>query len=76
MCGDCAWLRRRICEGDCAHPVGIVKSNSSKARGLEDPHLESGCAAPTEGLTLDSQLARDPSSGCIATTGTSLVATK
>jgi hypothetical protein len=66
----------RICEGDCAHPAGIVKSNSSKARGLEDPHLESRCAAPTEGLTLDSQLARDPSSGCIAITGTSLVATK
>jgi hypothetical protein len=66
----------RICEGDCAHPAGIAKSNSSKARGLEDPHLESGCAAPAEGLTLDSQLARDPSSGCIATTGTSLVATK
>jgi hypothetical protein len=66
----------RICEGDCAHPVGIAKSNSSKARGLEDPYLENGCAAPTESLTLDSQLAHDPSSGCIATTGTSLVATK
>jgi hypothetical protein len=26
----------------------------------------SGCAAPAEGLTLDSQLARDPISGCIA----------
>ena len=26
---DCAVLRRRICEGDCAHPVGITKSNSS-----------------------------------------------
>jgi hypothetical protein len=24
--------------------------------------------APVEGLTLDSQLARDPTSGCIATT--------
>jgi hypothetical protein len=35
---------------------------------LEDPHLESGCAAPAEGLTLDSQVARDPSSGYIATT--------
>jgi hypothetical protein len=62
--------------GDYAHPAGIVKNNSSKARGLEDPHLESECAAPAEGLTLDSQLARDPSSGCIATTGTSLVVTK
>jgi hypothetical protein len=56
--------------------MGIAKSNSSKARGSKDPHLESGCAAPAEGLTLDSQLARDTSSGCIATTGTSLVATK
>jgi hypothetical protein len=28
----------------------------------------SGCAAPAEGLTLDSQLARDLTSGCIATT--------
>jgi hypothetical protein len=27
----------------------------------------SGYAAPAEGLTLDSQLARDPTSGCIAT---------
>jgi hypothetical protein len=27
---------------------------SSGARGLEDPHLMSGCAAPAEGLTLDS----------------------
>jgi hypothetical protein len=70
------WLQRMICEGDCAHPAGIAKSNSSKARDLEDSHLESGCAAPTEGLTLDSQLARDPSSGCITTTGTSLVETK
>jgi hypothetical protein len=28
----------------------------------------SGCAAPAEGLSLDSQLARDPTSGCIAIT--------
>jgi hypothetical protein len=39
----------------------------SGARGLEDPYLVSECAAPAEDLTLDSQLARDPSSGCIAT---------
>jgi hypothetical protein len=49
---------------------------SSGARGLEDPHLMSGCVAPAEGLTLDSQLARDPSSGCIATTRTSLLGSK
>jgi hypothetical protein len=42
--------------------------SSARARGLEDPHLMSGCAAPAEGLTLDSQLARDPTSVCIATT--------
>jgi hypothetical protein len=36
----------------------------------------SGCAAPAEGLTLDSQLARDPSSGCIATTRSSLPGSK
>jgi hypothetical protein len=24
----CSVLRRRICEGDCAHPAGITKSNS------------------------------------------------
>ena len=29
---DCAVLRRSDCEGDCAHPVGAVKSNSSRAR--------------------------------------------
>jgi hypothetical protein len=49
---------------------------SSRARGLEDPHLVSGCAARAEGLTLDSQLARDPSSGCIATTRSSLSGSK
>jgi hypothetical protein len=49
---------------------------SSVARGLEDPHLVSGCAAPAEGLTLDSQLARDPSSGYIATTRSSLPGSK
>jgi len=40
------------------------------ACGLEDPHLESGCAVPAEGLALECQFARDPSSGCIATTRT------
>ena len=36
----------------------------------------SGCAAPAEGLALDCQLARDPSSGCIATTRSSLSGSK
>jgi len=46
------------------------------ARGLEDPHLVSGCAAPAEGLALNCQLAHDPSSGCIATMRTSLPGSK
>ena len=29
---DCAMLGRSDCEGDCAHPAGVAKSNSSKAR--------------------------------------------
>ena len=37
--GECAVLRRRDCERFGAHLVGIAKSNSSRARGLEDPHL-------------------------------------
>jgi hypothetical protein len=49
---------------------------SSGARALEDPHLMSGCAAPVEGLTLDSQLTHDPSSGCIAITRSSLTGSK
>jgi hypothetical protein len=48
----------------------------SGCRGLEDPHLVSGCAALIEGLTLDSQLAHDPSSGCNTTTRTSLPGSK
>jgi len=36
----------------------------------------SGCAAPAEGLALDCQLARDPSSRCIVTTRTSLPGSK
>jgi hypothetical protein len=49
---------------------------SSGGRGLEDPHLVSGCAAPAESSTLDSWLDRDPSSGCIATTRSSLPGSK
>ena len=29
---NCAVLQRSDCEGDCAHPVGAAKSNSSRAR--------------------------------------------
>jgi hypothetical protein len=49
---------------------------SSGARVLDDPYLVSGCAAPDEGLNLDSQLARDPSSGCIVTTRSSFPGSK
>jgi hypothetical protein len=67
----------KLCEGFLNLPRGSSRIGySSGAHGLEDPHLVSECVAPTEGLTLDSQLARDPSSRCIATTRTSLVATK
>ena len=28
---DCVVLQRSDCEGDCAHPMGAAKSNSSRA---------------------------------------------
>jgi hypothetical protein len=65
------------CEGFLSLPCESSRIGySSEARGLEDPYLVSGCAAPSEGLTLDSQLARDPLSGCIARTRTSLPGSK
>jgi hypothetical protein len=65
------------CEGFLSLPRGSSRIGySSGARGLKDPHLISGCVAPVEGLTLDSQLTHDPSSGCIATTRTSLPGSK
>jgi hypothetical protein len=65
------------CEGFLNLPRGSSRIGySSRARGLEDPHLVNGCTAPAEGLTLDSQLARDPSSECIATTRTCLSGSK
>jgi hypothetical protein len=52
-CGDCAWLRRRICEGDCAHLAGIAKSNSIGLRVSLSYHI---CvwvlAVPLGGLAL------------------------
>jgi hypothetical protein len=43
------------CEGFLILPRGSSRIGySSRARGLEDPHLVSGCAAPAEGSTLDS----------------------
>jgi hypothetical protein len=65
------------CEGFLSLPYGSSWIGySSGAHGLEDPHLVSGCAAPTEGLTPESQLARDPSSGGIATMRSSLPGSK
>ena len=66
-----------ICEGFLSLPRGRSQlATLWIARGMEDPHLVSGCAAPAEGLALDCQLARDPSSGCIATTRSSLPGSK
>jgi hypothetical protein len=43
------------CEGFLIFPRGSSRIGySSGARGLEDPHLVSGCATPAEGSTLDS----------------------
>jgi hypothetical protein len=53
--GDCFEPHQVECEGFLSLPRGSSrKGYSSGARGLEDLHLVSGCAAPTEGSTLDS----------------------
>jgi hypothetical protein len=39
---------------DCGGFLMLQIGYSSGARGLEDPHLVNGCAAPAEGSTLDS----------------------
>jgi hypothetical protein len=75
------WRLFRASPSDCEGFLSLSRGSSqigysSRARGLEDLYLVSGCAAPAEGLTLDSQLARDPSSGCIATTRSSLPESK
>jgi hypothetical protein len=65
------------CEGFLSLPHGSSRIGySSGAHGLEDPHLVVGCEVLAEGSTLDSWLARDPSSGCIATTRSSLSGSK
>jgi hypothetical protein len=77
MIGDLFEPSPSDCEGFLSLPRGSSRIGySSGARSLEDPHLVSGCAAPAESLTFDSQLARDPSSGCIATTRSSLPGSK
>jgi hypothetical protein len=49
---------------------------SSGARGLKNLHLVCGCAAHAEGSTLDSRLAHESTSGCIATMESSLPGSK
>jgi hypothetical protein len=67
----------KCCKGFLILPHGSSRIGySSGARGLEDPHLVCGCAAPAEGSTLDSRLAYEPTSGCIATTRSSLPGSK
>jgi hypothetical protein len=71
----------RASPSDCERFLSLPRGSSwigysSGARSLEGPHLVSGCAAPAEGLTLNSQLARDPLSGCITTMKTSLLGSK
>ena len=39
---DCAVLQRSDCEGDCAHPAGAAKSNSSRARREGRPVVRPG----------------------------------
>jgi hypothetical protein len=75
------WRLFRASPSDCERFLSLFRGSSrigysSGACGSEDLHLVSGCAAPAEGLTLDNQLARDPSSGCIATTRISLPGSK
>jgi hypothetical protein len=55
MIGDYFEPHQAIVRGFLSLPRGSSRIGySSGARGLEDPHLVSGCVAPTEGSTLDS----------------------
>jgi len=78
MIGDCFEPDQVFCEGFLSLPRG-----RSQLGTLVDcswlggsPSCECGCVAPAEGLALDCQLARDPSSGCITTMRTSLPGSK
>jgi hypothetical protein len=75
------WRLFRASPSDCEGFLSLSRGSSrigysSGARGLKDLHLVSGCAAPAESLTLDNQLAHDPSSECIARTRSSLPGSK
>ena len=78
---DCAVLRRSDCEGDCAHPVGATKSNSSRARheGRQvvqpDQVQEVVVSTPCGRVTCGSPLARGPMATLeLVSTGTSVLA--
>jgi hypothetical protein len=75
--GDCFEPHWWICEGFLSLPHGrsqLVTLVDCSWLGGSSSCV--GCAAPAEGLTLECQLARDPSSGCIAITRTSLPGSK
>ena len=78
---DCAVLRRNGCEGDCAHPAGAAKSNSSRARreGRQmvwpNQVLELVVSTPYGSVTCGSPLARGPTATLeLVSTGTSVLA--
>jgi hypothetical protein len=77
MIGDYFEPHRWICEGFLSLPRGKSQlATLVDCSWLEGSSSCVGCVAPIEGLALEYQLARDPSSGCIATTRTSLPGSK
>jgi hypothetical protein len=75
--GDCFEPHRLICERFLSLPHGRTQlATLVDCSWLGGSPSCVGCAAPAEGLALECQLARDPSSGCIATTSTSLTGNK
>ena len=68
MIGDYFKPHQVICEGFLSLPRGRSHLATLVNRSWQGGSPSwSGCAVPTEGLTLNCKLARDPSSGCIAT---------
>ena len=78
---DCMMLWRRDCEGCCAHPMGAMKSNSSRAR-REGQQVIRPCqvlelvvSTPRGSVTCGSPLARGPTATLeLVSTGTSVLA--
>ena len=80
---DCAVLRRSDCEGDCAHPTGAAKSNTSRARHEGRQVVRTGqvpelVVSTTRGrVTCGSPLEEGPAATLeLVSTGTSLLANK